>query len=66
VLLILQIFYGFMTSIWIVFAIVLFEGLLGGAAYANTFYRIAQEVGNCGGDVRSSRQCVVALVRGRR
>lgn len=31
-------------SIWIVFAAVLWEGLLGGGAYVNTFYRISREV----------------------
>jgi battenin len=36
--------YLFVPSIWIVFAAVLWEGLLGGAAYVNTFYRISIEV----------------------
>ncbi|XP_021930411.1 battenin isoform X2 [Zootermopsis nevadensis] len=36
--------YLFLPSIWIVFAAVLWEGLLGGAAYVNTFYRISTEV----------------------
>jgi hypothetical protein len=36
--------YLFIPSIWIVFAAVLWEGLLGGAAYVNTFYRISAEV----------------------
>jgi hypothetical protein len=36
--------YLFVPSIWIVFAAVLWEGLLGGAAYVNTFYRISMEV----------------------
>ena len=29
---------------WIVLAIVFYEGLLGGAAYVNTFYNITKEV----------------------
>ncbi|XP_055385589.1 battenin-like [Condylostylus longicornis] len=31
-------------TIWIVFGIVLFEGLLGGGAYVNTFYKISKKV----------------------
>ncbi|XP_034657384.1 battenin [Drosophila subobscura] len=31
-------------SIWIVFVIVLWEGLLGGGAYVNTFYRMSKEI----------------------
>jgi len=34
----------FTPSIWIIFAIVLWEGLLGGGAYVNTFYRMSHEV----------------------
>jgi hypothetical protein len=36
--------YLFLPTIWIVFVAVLWEGLLGGAAYVNTFYRISVEV----------------------
>ncbi|XP_055958393.1 battenin isoform X2 [Patella vulgata] len=39
-----QVFYRFIPNIWIIFAIVFYEGFLGGAAYVNTFYRIAVEV----------------------
>ena len=35
----------FLPSIWIMFAVVFFEGLLGGTAFVNTFYRISVEVG---------------------
>lgn len=35
--------YQFLPSAWLVFAIVLYEGLLGGAAYVNTFYFISKE-----------------------
>lgn len=31
-------------SIWIIFGIVLWEGLLGGGAYVNTFYRMSKEI----------------------
>lgn len=34
----------YMPSIWLVFAFVLWEGLLGGGAYVNTFYRMSTEV----------------------
>ncbi|XP_032793917.2 battenin isoform X3 [Daphnia magna] len=33
----------YIPSIWIVFTIVFWEGLLAGAAYVNTFYRVAHE-----------------------
>ncbi|KAK6176115.1 hypothetical protein SNE40_014459 [Patella caerulea] len=39
-----QVFYRFIPNIWIIFAIVFYEGFLGGAAYVNTFYRIAVEI----------------------
>ncbi len=39
-----QVFFQFIPNIWIVFILILYEGLLGGAAYVNTFYRISQEV----------------------
>lgn len=34
----------YLPSFWIVVAVVLYEGLLGGAAYVNTFYRISKDV----------------------
>ncbi|CAG2170911.1 unnamed protein product, partial [Oppiella nova] len=39
-----QIWLKFMPNIWVMLALVLFEGLLGGAAYVNTFHRIYTEV----------------------
>lgn len=36
--------YYFTPTIWIVFAIVFWEGLLGGCVYVNTFYRMVNEV----------------------
>ncbi|XP_047428683.1 battenin isoform X2 [Mugil cephalus] len=35
--------YQFLPNVWIVFVIILYEGLLGGAAYVNTFYSISKE-----------------------
>jgi len=32
-------------TIWLVFGLVVFEGLIGGGAYVNTFYKISIEVG---------------------
>lgn len=34
---------NFIPSIWITFAIILWEGLMGGAIYVNTFYLISQQ-----------------------
>ncbi|XP_039740545.1 battenin isoform X2 [Pteropus medius] len=42
-LLLADVWLSFLPSIYLVFLIILFEGLLGGAAYVNTFYNIAQE-----------------------
>ncbi|XP_029363967.1 battenin isoform X2 [Echeneis naucrates] len=43
VLLLLAVRYQFFPNLWLVFAIVLYEGLLGGAAYVNTFFFISKE-----------------------
>ncbi|XP_061606463.1 battenin isoform X2 [Phyllopteryx taeniolatus] len=43
VLLLLEVCYKFLPSAWLVFAIVIYEGLLGGTAYVNTFYFISKE-----------------------
>lgn len=34
----------FTPNIWIIFGIIFFEGLLGGGAYVNTFYRMTKEI----------------------
>lgn len=34
----------FSPSIWIVFVVVLWEGLIGGVAYVNTFYKMLKEI----------------------
>lgn len=36
--------YYYIPNIWVVFALVLWEGLLGGGAYVNTFYRMSTEI----------------------
>ncbi|XP_037332063.1 battenin isoform X1 [Pungitius pungitius] len=46
VLLLLAVRFLFLPSAWVVFAIILYEGLLGGAAYVNTFYFISKETGD--------------------
>ncbi|KAI4891699.1 hypothetical protein NFI96_033339 [Prochilodus magdalenae] len=45
VLLVFAVYYQFLPSVWVVFVIVLYEGLLGGAAYVNIFYLIRTETG---------------------
>ncbi|KAK5884351.1 hypothetical protein CesoFtcFv8_018184 [Champsocephalus esox] len=42
-LLLLAVRFHFLPNPWAVFAIILYEGLLGGAAYVNTFYFISKE-----------------------
>ena len=44
VVLTIEVIFFYIPSIWIVFAIVFFEGLLGGSAYVNTFYRMTNEL----------------------
>lgn len=44
VLLLFAVRYQFLPSAWLVFFIIVYEGLLGGAAYVNTFYFISKEV----------------------
>ncbi|KAL6476717.1 hypothetical protein MHYP_G00152160 [Metynnis hypsauchen] len=46
VLLVFAVYYQFLPSVWLVFVIVLYEGLLGGAAYVNIFYLISKETGD--------------------
>ncbi|KAI6240473.1 Battenin [Aphelenchoides fujianensis] len=36
--------YFFVPHIWMIFALIFVEGLVGGASYANTYYRIHKEV----------------------
>lgn len=44
VFLLLHVWLNFLPSIYLVFLIILYEGLLGGAAYVNTFHNVALEV----------------------
>lgn len=44
VLLGFAVYYQFLPNPWVVFIIVIYEGLLGGAAYVNTFFFIREEV----------------------
>lgn len=44
VVLLISVYYRFWPNVWVVFVIVLYEGLLGGAVYVNTFYLIRVEV----------------------
>lgn len=39
-----EVIWFYTPTIWIVFVIVLWEGLLGGGAYVNTFYRMSKEI----------------------
>lgn len=39
-----HVFFRFIPTIWIVLIIVLWEGLLGGAAYVNTFFKMTNEL----------------------
>lgn len=36
--------YMFTPSVWIILGMIIFEGLLGGGAYVNTFYRMSKEI----------------------
>uniref|UniRef100_A0A4X2KNY0 Battenin n=1 Tax=Vombatus ursinus TaxID=29139 RepID=A0A4X2KNY0_VOMUR len=38
-----EVWFSFLPSIYLVFLIILYEGCLGGAAYVNTFHRVAVE-----------------------
>lgn len=37
-------YFKFIPSVWIIMAIVLYEGLLGGAVYVNGFYLASEEI----------------------
>lgn len=41
---ILQSLYMFIPSIWIIFVLIFYEGLLGGAGYVNTFMSVSEQV----------------------
>jgi len=44
VVLILQALFNFIPSVWMIFAIIFWEGLLGGAVYVNTLAEISETV----------------------
>ncbi|EEB15167.1 cln3/battenin, putative [Pediculus humanus corporis] len=44
IILFLEAIYGFIPNVWIMFILIFWEGLLGGAAYANTFYNMSYMV----------------------
>jgi battenin len=44
ILLILQSLYAFIPNVWLIFLVVFWEGLLGGAVYVNTFAEILEKV----------------------
>lgn len=39
-----EVTFCYTPSIWITFTIIVWEGLLGGGAYVNTFYRMSHEI----------------------
>ncbi|XP_072454724.1 battenin isoform X2 [Notamacropus eugenii] len=41
--LMVEVWFGFLPSIYLIFVIILYEGFLGGAAYVNTFYHVSVE-----------------------
>ena len=62
VILLLQVFFKFIPSIWIMFILIVYEGILGGFAYVNTFYRITQEVTSPDVYFKLVSQCRLTLV----
>lgn len=44
VFLLFAVSYMFLPSIYLVFELILYEGLLGGAGYVNTFHCVSEEV----------------------
>src|SRR5205823_1911238 len=44
IILLVEVMHPYLPTIWVMLGIVLFEGLLGGGAYVNTFYKITKEV----------------------
>ena len=43
-LVLMQALYSYIPSVWILFLVIFWEGLLGGATYVNAFYNIARNV----------------------
>ena len=53
-------FYSFLPSFWIVVVLIVYEGLLGGASYVNTFYKLSKDVSRCKGCIMQLA-CVALL-----
>ncbi|XP_058536934.1 battenin isoform X4 [Ochotona princeps] len=53
-----DIWLGFLPSIYLVFLIILYEGLLGGAAYVNTFHNIALETSDKHREFAMAAACI--------
>jgi len=50
-------YWDYIPSIWIIFVIIFYEGLIGGAVFVNAFYRIADEIK----DERKKEFCMASL-----
>ncbi|XP_040829034.1 battenin isoform X2 [Ochotona curzoniae] len=57
-MLLADIWLGFLPSIYLVFLIILYEGLLGGAAYVNTFHNIALETSDKHREFAMAAACI--------
>ncbi|KMQ87699.1 battenin isoform x2 [Lasius niger] len=44
IILLFEAIFYYIPNIWIVFGLVMWEGLLGGGAYVNTFFRMSSEI----------------------
>ncbi|XP_037670356.1 battenin isoform X2 [Choloepus didactylus] len=53
-----DVWYSFLPSIYLVFLIILYEGLLGGAAYVNTFHNIALETSHKHREFAMAAACI--------
>ncbi|XP_007948380.1 battenin [Orycteropus afer afer] len=53
-----EMWFGFLPSIYLVFLIILYEGLLGGAAYVNTFHNIALETSDKHREFAMTAACI--------
>lgn len=58
VFLLVDVWLSFLPSIYLVFLIILYEGLLGGAAYVNTFHNIALETSDEHREFAMATACV--------
>uniref|UniRef100_A0A8C5L5K9 Battenin n=1 Tax=Jaculus jaculus TaxID=51337 RepID=A0A8C5L5K9_JACJA len=57
-LLLADVYLSFLSSIYLIFLIILYEGLLGGAAYANTFHNIALETSDKHREFAMAAACI--------